>query len=907
VRLLITAKVLTIFASTGCLLGVPLQPVLSQSKSRLPVETVDEIDLTEYVNPFIGTEGYGNTFPGPTLPFGMMQWSPDTTSNGFYKYHNATIRGFSLTHLSGAGCPAYADIPFLPTVAPIDASPATNLADYTSTFSHSNERAAPGYYSAKLNSGIQVSLSVTARTGFGVFSYPPSQQANLLINAGGSATGNTIASVEIVGDKEVVGSAMSGGFCGSTSSYVIYFAAQFDRPFKSFGTWNAATVTPNLRSSIAKQAGAILTFDTAREPAIKVKVGISFVSIENARLNLSTENTGWSFDAVRRKASATWNDWLGRILIDGGSREQKEMFYTALYHALISPNVFTDVNGEYVGFDRLRHTARGYTHYSNISDWDIYRTLVQLHALLAPRQTSDIVQSLVVDALHSGWLPKWPLANDVTSVMGGDSPVALITTAYAFGAKDFDTGAALRFMLKGATVPGTGIHGYTQRPRLAEYLQRGYVPLYSLGLDNDVVGSASVTLEYANDDFAVAQFAQALGNKQIHRIFMRRAQTWQNIFDAEIGFIRPRHINGVFLKGFDPDAVLPQSEVPWDKSSQAGFQEGSTCQYTWMIPYNYSGLFQAIGGKAEVVRRLDKFFAKLSGWGTPYFNIANEPSFVAPYAYTFAGSPWRTQRVVRRIMTETFNATPGGLPGNDDLGATSAWYIWSAIGLYPAIPGVGGFIISSPSFSSIAIRLGDAGLAGGQLRLVSSGRQIRIVAQEAPVKHSYVQSLTVNGKLHTRAWLPIETIKTGLTTLRFTLTDNPETKWASSPSDAPPSFTEGQAAVIGFIYGDDSIVMQKGETATISLGMQKLIQERLIVKWNAQEPPGLSLRPSSGVVRVNENEKPRVVVQVTSSGDIAPGNYTIPIRFQASSARRASWMTLPETIIEVEISSAFAK
>ena len=905
------AKLPTIFACAASLLTVPLvnQAAVSHKESAL-VGTAEnnEVDLTSYVNPFMGTEGYGNTFPGPTVPFGMMQWSPDTTSNGFYKYHDRTITGFSLTHLSGAGCPAYADIPFLPAVGPMKASPATNLSDYTSTFSHSNELAAPGYYSVKLDSGIQVDLSVTARTGFAVFSYPPSQQANLFINAGASATGNTISSVEVVSDKEVIGSATSGGFCGSHTTYTIYFAAQFDRPFASFGTWNGAAVNPSLRSSIAKQAGAMLTFDTALGPTVKARVGISFVSIQNARLNLTTENRGWNFDAVRREASETWNNWLNRILIEGGSREQKEVFYTALYHSLISPNVFNDVNGEYVGFDRLIHTARSYTHYTNISDWDIYRTLVQLHALLAPRETSDMMQSLVVDAAQSGWLPKWPLANDVTGVMGGDNPVALISTAYAFGAKNFDTRMALSFMLKGATQPGTGIHGYKERPRLAEYLQRGYVPLYSLGLDNDIDGPASVTLEYANDDFALAQFAQALGNIRNRRTLMRRAQSWQSLFDAEIGFMRPRQVNGVFLKGFDAEALLPHSEVPWEKGNQAGFQEGSTWQYTWMIPYNYRGLFQAIGGDAEVVRRLDKFFTRLSGWGTPYFNIANEPSFVAPYAYTFAGSPSRTQKVVRRIMTETFNATPGGLPGNDDLGATSAWYIWSAIGLYPAIPGVGGFVISSPSFSSIAIRVGDAGsLAGGQSPMVSGRRQIRIEAQGASIKHSYVQSLTVNGKLHTRAWLPIETIKTGLTILRFTLTDNPETNWASSPSDAPPSFTEGQAPAIGFIYGDDSIVMQKGESVTFSLGIQPITREPLMVRWAAHAHLGLNLLPSSGLVRINQNEKARVVVQVTSSRDIAAGDYAIPIRFQASGARRTGGLTLPETIVAVEISSAPAK
>ncbi|MCA1637507.1 MAG: glycoside hydrolase family 92 protein, partial [Acidobacteria bacterium] len=357
---------------TGLRYAVPAhQPVVSRIQPAADLPTRDKVDLAEYVNPFVGTDGAGNTFPGAALPFGMMQWSPDTTANGFYKYRDSKIRGFSLTHLSGAGCPIFADIPLLPTVEPIKNSPATSMSDYAQGFSHSNEQAAPGYYSVNFNSGIQVKLSVTARTGLGVFMYPSTEEANLLINAGGSATGNSMSSVQVVGNDRVIGSAMSGTFCGTNTVYTIYFAVQFDRPFKSFGTWNAGAVNPGLRSSTSKQPGAFLTFDTSREPTVKAKVGISFVSVENALLNLKTENSGWDFDAVRWKAHATWNDWLSRIKVDGSTREEKEIFYTALYHSLLSPNVFSDANGEYIGFDRLVHKANGYKHYTNISDWAV--------------------------------------------------------------------------------------------------------------------------------------------------------------------------------------------------------------------------------------------------------------------------------------------------------------------------------------------------------------------------------------------------------------------------------------------------------------------------------------------------------------------------------------------------------
>ncbi|MBA2334849.1 MAG: glycoside hydrolase family 92 protein [Blastocatellia bacterium] len=862
-------------------------------KDRASLPSKKEADLTGYVNPFIGTDGSGNTFPGTALPFGMIQWSPDTTSNGFYKYQGSTIRGFSLTHLSGVGCPIFGDIPFLPIVGPIRASPATNPSDYSQSFSHNNEQAAPGFYSVNSSSGIQVKLSVTARTGLGVFTYPSTEEANLLINAGGSATGNSMSSVQVIGEDRVVGSAMSGGFCGSNTVYTIYFAVQFDRPFSSFGTWNAGAVNPRLRSSTSKQSGAFLTFDTRQNPMVKAKVGISFVSVENALLNLKTENSGWDFDAVRRKARTTWNEWLSRIEVDEGTREQKQIFYTALYHSLLSPNVFSDANGDYIGFDRMIHQARGYQHYTNISDWDTYRSQVQLQALLAPRETSDMVQSLIVDAEQSGWLPKWVLANDVTAVMGGDNPVPLITSAYAFGARKFDKGSALKYMLKAATQPGVGIHGYRERPRLAEYFKGGYVP-YSSGFDSAGVNSASVTLEYATDDFCIAQFARSLGDAKTHNAFMQRAQNWQNLFDAEIGFIRPRRENGVFLEGFDADDVLPRSEVPWDKNNQAGFQEGNSWQYTWMLPYNYKGLFQAIGGNAEVTHRLDRFFKELTGWGRPHFNMANEPSFVSPYAYTFAGSPWKTQQTVRRIMTETFKAAPDGLPGNDDLGATSAWYVWSAIGLYPAIPGVGGFVIGSPSFSSVKIRLGD-------------GRQIHIVADGKPPKNPYVQSLTLNGKPYSRTWLPVESFRSSTSILKFTLAGTPNPLWGSAVADMPPSFTIGQSPAIGFIYGDDYLSVTPGGEAKFSLGVQKIVPESLTLKWSAVVPRGLELRPSSGLIRITGNEKPKVDVQVISSTRILPDSYIIPIRFQLISPVTLKDVKFPETIVEIKVGDSIAK
>jgi predicted alpha-1,2-mannosidase len=870
-----------------CLLNASAPQRFARAEPRRRAAAVGE-DLAQYVNPFVGTEGDGNTFPGATVPFGMVQWSPDTKKDGFYRYKETTTRGFSLTHLSGAGCPAYGDFPFLPVVGPLKDARSFRTDSYAASFSHDRERASPGSYTVELDNGVRAELTATARTGAGVFAYPKGAEAGLLIVAGGSATGNSASSVRVVGDREVEGSATSGAFCDSKSTYTVYFAAAFERPFKSSATWREVVLSRDARAADGQHTGAHLTFDTSQNQAVRVKVGLSFVSAEGARKNLLAENPDWDFEGVRRKARAVWNDWLGRVRVEGGTHEQKRVFYTALYHSLIAPNVFSDADGRYVGFDRKVHEARGYTHYANFSDWDTYRTVVQLHALLAPRETSDMMRSLVAAADESGYLPKWPLANDVTAVMGGDNPVPLVATAYAFGARGFDARSAYRYMLKAATRPGQGIHGYEERPRLAEYLERGYIPLKTFNWDDGVTGSASATLEYATDDFCVARMAEALGDRDNARLFMRRAQNWQNLFDAEIGFARPRRVSGVFLEGFDVDKVLPHSEASWDRASQAGFEEGNSWQYTWMVPHNFEGLFAAVGGKEEAVRRLDRFFGRMTGWGHPHFNIANEPSFVTPYAYTFAGCPDRTQATVRRTLSEIFNSTPSGLPGNDDLGATSAWYVWGALGLYPAVPAVGGFVVSSPLFPAATLRLGD-------------GRRVRLTTARVAAGGVYVRSLMLDGAPYRSAWLPLSALKqNATTTLAFTLSDRPDTGWATSPEDAPPSFTEGQAPAIAYVRGEDSVSVQPGGGAAFALGVRRVVPGPLKIGWRAEPTGGLRPRPAEGVVEVGPDGTPDIRMRVDAESQMRPGVYVLPIRLTAGGA------DLPPTVLEVKVGAASA-
>jgi predicted alpha-1,2-mannosidase len=743
-----------LFLLLGTALSTPARPVTRAAPARL--------DPVHYVNPFIGTDAGGpdyginnaggHTFPGAAYPNGMVQWSPDTTSAaGGYRYSQSIIQGFSLTHFSGRGCASYQDFPFMPTIGPIGLSPGTHWSTYTSPFSHTTERATPGYYSVRLDSvGIWVHLTVTPRTGLGEFIYPASSAATMLVNVGGSATGDSEegTGVQIIGNNEIAGSATSGHFCGASNTYTIYFVAEFDRPFTRFGTWKGPLISPGGRSINGAHTGAYVSFDTTTKPVVRMKVGVSFVSVTGAQANLAVENPSWNFPTVCARARAAWNRRLSRIQIVGGTSAQKIIFYTALYHTLFHPNIFSDVNGQYMGFDKRIHTARGYTQYENFPGWDMYRSELPLLAVLMPKVTSDMMQSLVADAQQGGGgLPKWEVANDNSGGMVGDSQDVVIASAYAFGARRFNTRAALRAMVLAASQPNTRSGGYIVRPGLDAYLLRGYIPLGT----PDVWGPAATTLEYAIDDFAIAQFAQALGKRKLYAAYVHRAQNWRNLFNPASGYIEPRNSNGAFVSPFSP-------------TDENGYVEGDGAQYTWLVPYNLKGLFAVMGGKTRVMQRLDMHFTQLNaGPASPYVFMGNEPEFEVPWEYDFAGVPDRTQDLVRRIVTELFQNTPAGLVGNDDGGALSSWFVWAALGLYPEIPGVAGFAVGSPLFPKIVVQLGN-------------GHRLRIEAPGASDTVRYVQQLSMAGHICSSPWLPFAAVAGGAT-LHFQLGSIPNTRW----------------------------------------------------------------------------------------------------------------------------------
>ena len=716
-----------------------------------------QVDPVSQVDPFIGTQtssqlDNGNTVPGATRPFGMLYWSPDPPDGGIYRYEHPVTRGFSLMHLSGPGCGVFGNVPIFPMLGlPAQPPPVLPLS-YQAGYSHTDEVAQPGYYSVKLDSGIQMQIAAGVHSGISELHYPSGGSAHtILLDLSRDLDRMVDAHVDIEG-SHITGSVTGGAFCGLQNHYTVYFSVSTEETPQASGTFDELHMNTAGHSASGPHVGGYLRF-APDASTIHLKVGLSFVSIANADENLRREIPDWSLAKVRNEATAAWSDALSHAVVSGGTDAQRKVFYTAMYHALLQPSVFSDVNGQYIGFDEKIHTLKDRVQYANYSGWDIYRSQVQLITMLMPTVGSDIAQSLVADAEQGGGLPIWPVANDESSCMVGDPSDPILASIYAFGGRDFDTHAALRAMLKGAEDPSTHVRLYPERPGLSEFLAKGYI---SESASNK--GSASITLEDENADFAIAQFAKALGDQSAATRYLVRSANWHKLFDSETHYIRPRDGSGNFLPNFKPE-------------DYDGFVEGNSAQYTWMIPYDLKGVIEAVGGPKVVNARLDSYFSKY-GSGMldrgPYFYIANEPSFGNPWIYNWSGEPWRTQQVVRKTLGDLFTAAPDGEPGNDDLGATSSWVVFAQLGIYPEIPGVGGFTINSPVFPHVLLKLGNH-----QLELNSPG---------APEK-AYVERVSIDGKSVDNWWIPWDTLKDAKH-LDFTLSATP----VKTSGDAPPSF-----------------------------------------------------------------------------------------------------------------------
>ncbi len=667
-------------------------------------------DPASMVNTLVGTTGGGNVFPGPDMPFGMVQWSPDSSPDrsdgGGYEYNDTMFRGFSLTHISGPGCGAFGDVPIEPLTGGIPAG--TDPGSFDQRLSHGGEVGTAGYY--KVNTGIPTittELTATTRSAMARFTYPQTTQANLLFKLLDSQDGTAASSANIVSSTEVQGSATSGYFCGASESYTVHFDITFNRPFTA-----SKVIT---EQGQAGPNSILLTFDTTTNPVLLAKVGISFVSADNAKLNWQTDNPGWNFDAVRAAAHTAWNDLLGKIQIGGSSKDREELFYTSLYHTVLHPNIWSDVNGQYMGFDQQVHTMpAGHAQYANYSGWDTYHSQSQLAALVAPQQASDQVTSLLNDFDQSGVMPQWGFANSNNYVMIGDPAQSIIADTYAFGARNFDTSTALQDMLHQATTvndvrPGTSLED-----------QYGYLPEDgSYGCCN-AHGFAASLLEYNQADYSLAQYAASLGDTTDATMLTQRAQNWQNIFNPADNFMETKYASGQFAGGYS-------------LTSSTGLVEGSASQYRWIVPYNHQSLIAAMGGQQQVNLMLDSFFTKLDDGSGVGALLVNEFELGVQYFYDYTQEPWKTQEVVNRLRTQVFHDAPMFTVNNDDLGALSSQLAWSMLGFYPEVPGSAQLVLNGPEFPAEVIHL-------------SSGHTITVNAPGASTKNFYIQSLSVNGQ-----------------------------------------------------------------------------------------------------------------------------------------------------------------
>ena len=664
----------------------------------------------DYVNPFVGTTNYGTTNPGAICPQGMMSVVPfnvmgdksvgnkiDKDSQWWstpYEHTNTYFTGFSHVNLSGVGCPELGSLLLMPTTGKLN----VDYLQYGSAYK--DEKATPGYYSNVLTKyGIKNEVSATLRTGISRFTFPKGE-SNILLNLGEGLTNETGATVRFVSDTEIEGSKLLGTFCYNPQAvFPIYFVMRINktprargywkkmRPMTVEAQWDNTSGKNKLYTAYTKEMsgddiGTWFTFDTDEGETIEVSMGVSFVSIANARLNLEKEQAGKGFDQIRAEARAMWQNDLSRILVEGGTEEQKRVFYTAMYHLLIHPNILQDVNGQYPAMEGSEILTTKGNRYTVFSLWDTYRNVHQLMTLLFPDRQLDMVRTMVDMYKEHGWLPKWELYGRETLTMEGDPSIPVIVDTWM---RDFDVQAAYEAMYKSATTPGKD---NLMRPDIDDYIAKGYVPLTEQ-YDNSV----SHALEYYIADYALSRFAQALGKKEDAKLFYDRSLGYKHYYCKEFGTLRPILPDGTFYSPFDPMEGANFAPSP-------GFHEGNSWNYTFYVPHDIAGLTRLMGGKKKFVDKLQKVFDE------GLYDPANEPDIAYPYLFSyFKGEEWRTQKQVKRLLAEYFTDRPDGIPGNDDTGTMSAWAIFNMIGFYPDCPGLPEYTLTTPIFNKVTICL----------------------------------------------------------------------------------------------------------------------------------------------------------------------------------------------------------
>ncbi|MGE8226804.1 MAG: GH92 family glycosyl hydrolase [Stenotrophomonas sp.] len=802
-------------ATAACLLALSFAPLLQAAPSAV---------LEREVNTFIGSKDDGNTFPGASAPFGLIQVSPIGSHYSGWRYDDEKIRGFGHSFISGAGCwEQGGQVSVLPVTGSIGPGADFDTKDpkrfdhksYASAYSHDGEVGQAGYYKVRLTDYRGIDVETTALTRAAAERYTFSAGVNegqVLVNvAQANERHSVIGSViDVVGDRAVEGKLVTKSFCGG-HQYTTWFRIEFDRPFKAHGTWGEEGGLPGARHSMegeAKPNGAWLSFDLADGRSVTATSAISHVDAEGARNNLRSDGMQGgkllSFDRMRALSQAQWREQLGSVKVEGANADDRTVLYTALYHALLQPMTGSDADGRYRGYDDVIHRADGWTYYEYFSLWDTYRTQNQWLALTRPEVARDIGRSLLAINEQGGWLPRWGYANFETNVMTGDPVTPFMVDLWRFGAlkgRESEVWGALR--RNAFEVPPINSR-HAGRSGNASYLANGYVAYDraypSKGMDVDPHHGGSATLEYALADCALAQMADGLGHADDAATLRARGGNWHKVWDADVrdaetgftGFPRPRDENG---KWYTP------ADGNYSPRSEHGFHEGTGWQYQWLMQQDVPGMLQAMHGREQAGKRLDAFFAydallqapltaARKEWVVgPYsyynqyrYNPNNEPDLHSPWMYTLIGQPWKTATVVRAAQ-QLFTNAPNGVTGNDDLGTMSAWYLFSALGLYPAVPGSGQFLLHAPRYSKAEITLGN-------------GRKLRLQAPGAdPRSLQYIQSVQVDGKPQPAVWLDWQQLQQG-GDVRFTLgAQAPEQGWGTAQADLPVSYcaTPGSA------------------------------------------------------------------------------------------------------------------
>ena len=703
----------------------------------------------DYVDPFIGTTNFSVCNPGAVLPHGMMSVVPfnvmgsdlnvqDKDARWWsapYEYNNKFLTGFAHVTLSGVGCPELGTLLTMPTSGKLD----VDYHNYGSEYS--DEKAFPGYYAVDLKKyGIHCEVSSTLRSSIERFTFHKGE-SHILLNIGDGLTNEVGGAVKRVSDTEIEGYRLLGTFCyNSQAVFPMYFVLRVSKKPLSAGYWKkqpkmtgaeAQWDTDNGRYKLyttygkelaGDEIGYFFNYDCEEGEQIEVQMGVSFVSIENARENLNHEQQGFAFDKVCKAASAAWEQTLSTIDVEGGTEAQKRVFYTALYHSQIHPNIVQDVNGEYPMMERFDIGKTSSNRYTVFSLWDTYRNVHQLETLLYPDRQLDMVRSIIDMSKEWGWMPRWELFGRETWTMEGDPAIAVVADTYLKGLRDYDIQAAYTAFLKSATTKGAD---NKMRPDIDPYIAKGYVPLGYFAQDFSGDNSVSHALEYYIADYALGNLASALGHKAEAKRFYKQSLGYKHYYSKESGTFRPITTDGKFLSPFNPDDGADFSNAP-------GFHEGSAWNYTFYVPHDVLGLAKLMGGKQKFVNKLQMVFDK------NLYDPANEPDIAYPYLFSyFKGEEWRTQKEVTRLLDKYYTDKPSGIPGNDDTGTMSAWAVFSMMGIYPDCPGSPYYTITSPVFDKVTLHLDKRYYPDGD---------ITITADRSAATGKYIKSISLGGK-----------------------------------------------------------------------------------------------------------------------------------------------------------------